>query len=84
MASAATDLEMMERQRQGFNSKVEELQSNKASNSRFLTREEQEQQIKTVGWLSYRRGCPTKKYDEPEVSQKLLKQVLCSIVGKTE
>ena len=59
MATAATDLEMMDRQRQGFNSKVEELQSNKASNSRFLTREEQENQIRRLEDLESKLVKPT-------------------------
>jgi len=45
---AATDLQVLERQKAGFYAKVAELQNNKASNSKFLTREDQEKQIRRL------------------------------------
>ena len=54
-----TDQEMMERQRQGFYDKLEELQDNKASNSRFMTREMQESQISRLDDLENKRVKPT-------------------------
>ena len=55
----SADQEMMERRRQGFYDKLEELQDNKANNSRFMTREMQESQISRLDDLENKRVKPT-------------------------
>ena len=55
----SADQEMMKRQRQGFYDKLEELQDNKANDSRYMTREMQESQVSRLDDLENKRVKPT-------------------------
>ena len=54
-----TDLELAMRQWEGFEEKLAQLQGNKARNSRFMTQEDQKNQIQRLDDLANRRAKPT-------------------------
>ena len=57
--ATATDLVLATRQRKGFEEKLAQLQINKAKNSRFVTQEDQKNQIERLDNLADRRAKPT-------------------------
>ena len=57
--ATTTDLELATRQREGFEEKLAQLQVNKAKNSRFVTQEDQKNQIQRLDDLANRRAKPT-------------------------